>query len=38
MIARKEGIAIVAISKHASFYVETAEILREVLRRAANRQ
>jgi hypothetical protein len=38
MIARKEGIAFVAIPKHASFYVETAEIPREVLGRAASHQ
>jgi len=36
MIARAEGIAFVAIPRHASFYVETAEIPREILRRAAN--
>ncbi len=35
MIARKESIAFVAIPKHASFYVETAEVSAEVLRRAA---
>ena len=38
MIARKDGIAFVAIPKHASFYVETTEIPREVLRRAATHQ
>ncbi|HTS59272.1 MAG TPA: hypothetical protein VMH03_17135 [Terriglobales bacterium] len=38
MIARKEGIAFVAIPKHASFYVETTEIPLEVLRRAATHQ
>ncbi len=35
MIVRKEGVAFVAIPKHASFYVETAEVPAEVLRRAA---
>ena len=34
MIARKQGVAFVAIPKHASFYVETAEVPAEVLRRA----
>lgn len=36
MIARKESIAFIAIPKHASFYVETPEIPREVLLRAAS--
>jgi hypothetical protein len=36
MTVRKEGVAFVAIPKHASFYVETAEIPTRVLRRAAS--
>jgi hypothetical protein len=35
MIVRPEGVAFVAIPKHASFYVETAEVPAEVLHRAA---
>ena len=35
MVVRKEGIAYVAIPKHASFYVETCELPAEILRRAA---
>ena len=36
MITRKEGMAFVAIPKHASFYVETIVIPIDVLRRAAS--
>jgi hypothetical protein len=35
MIVRKEGVAFIAIPKHGSFYVETAQVPSEVLRRAA---
>ena len=35
MAVRNEGIAFVAIPKHASFYVETRELPTEILRRAA---
>ena len=34
MTVRKEGVAFVAIPKHASFYVETREVPTRVLRRA----
>ena len=35
MMVRREGVAFIAIPKHGSFYVETAEVPSEVLRRAA---
>ena len=35
MIVRSEGVAFIAIPKHTSFYVETAEVPSEVLHRAA---
>ena len=36
MVVRREGVTFIAIPKHASFYVETAEISCEVLRRVAS--
>ncbi len=36
MAVRSDGIAFVAIPKHASFYVETCELPTEILRRAAD--
>ncbi len=35
MAVRNHGIAFVAIPRHASFYVETRELMTEILRRAA---
>jgi hypothetical protein len=34
MVVRKEGVAFIAIPKHANFYVETCEVAAEFLRRA----
>ena len=35
MIVRREGVALIAIPKHGSFYAETSKVPSEVLRRAA---